>query len=302
MFFIFITIFLQIIIESLPVSSSGHLTLLEKISDHSLTSGFDYFLHGPTIIILLIVFYKEWSNFVFLLLKSLINFLNDSIKDSSKNLFIMFIKIVSLVAISNFVTTLIWLFFSLYIKKQPWFDSDIVLLVGFCFTALALFSLRCAVTNENRLSLQFLLGTRPSVYEKNKKDYLKYLLLGLVQGVALFPGISRFASVYVTSRFLNFSPRRAFQITFLIQFPLIVAGFFLGSYKIFKSGEYLILFSWKIFLAIIFATIISIYLFIWVKSLAQRNKLFLFSYYMLIPILVLIFLSIINLQVITLLF
>ncbi|MFH1461909.1 MAG: undecaprenyl-diphosphate phosphatase [bacterium] len=311
-------IFIQIILESLPVSSSGHLALVSNFYKSNLSDHIDYFLHGPTIIILMIVFYKEWSRPLGFLIKGFFkknrilgqvfgkvvaerpvddnrcefrSNINQPIQISSsrvvpaapkpmanagqalyrgtyKKLLNIFFKIVPFIFVANFITTLIWFLVKTFLEKQIWFSSYITLLLGFCVTSIFLFLLRFKFLNKTEFTFIF-----------------KAVILGLVQGMALLPGISRFASVYATARLLNISNRRAFQITFLLQFPLIVAGFFLGFYKLAKVPEFFKMFTLPVNLSIFTATIISLGILFWCKKLAYTQKLWRFAFYMFIPIL-----------------
>ncbi len=281
-------IFLQVILESMPVSSSGHIAMISTFlnTHYPFISGLqfcelyqkiDYFLHGPTVIILMIVFYKQWFFPVSRLLSNTFN--KDMIfkkinlyKDSYKNLLKIFFKIIKLIFVANLVTVFIWLFVRPLINKQVWFSSDITLLCGFCITMLLLFSLK----------KDFKVGFHIN-------DFGKFIILGLVQGLALLPGISRFASVYATARLLQIPTRRAFEITFLVQFPLIVIASFFGFYKMTRFSEWSNIFSVPVSLSIIVATIISAIVLFWCKRLANNKKLWRFSFYMFFPISVLIF-------------
>lgn len=305
---VILLILCQIILESFPVSSSGHMLLLEKFlnkfgfSSPSLSESFDYFLHGPTILILMILFFRDWFEPLRKLLlfqhPSRRSFLQSSLlrangeekavrgeeaslrlsrtmNDSQKRLFKIFLKICGYV----FITTIIAVFFQAiikgYLSKQNWFDSDWSLLTGFCITT-------------------FLLALL--LYKDSKKDSYEYLnlkkvlIIGVVQGLALLPGISRFASVYTTTRLLNLNPRRAFQFTFLIQFPLIVAGFLLGCFKLTKTPNWMDLFSLKVNITFVFATIVAFFGLYWMRKLALSKKIGRFCFYMIIPISIMIFL------------
>ncbi len=60
----------QVIIESLPISSSGHLRLAEMLLDRAgialgtLPKFFEHFLNGPALVVLAVYFYKPWSALV----------------------------------------------------------------------------------------------------------------------------------------------------------------------------------------------------------------------------------------------
>lgn len=265
MYFLLLIIFIQIIAESLPISSSGHVALLSKfVAIHNLES-VDYFLHLSTIVILMIVFYKDWS---FLLSHLIKGFFNKKYSKYSFRLLIkVFFKIIVFIFVANLITSLMWLIVKNVFENQIWFNSSITLLIGFCITTFFL----------------FLLKIKYSIFTK-RSFLVKAFIVGFIQGFALIPGISRYASVYSTTRLLGIPKRRAFQVTFLLQFPLIVLGFGRGFYKLFKNNELSIILNYPVFLAIILATLISYFVFTWSKSLAMQNKLYRFAYYMFIPI------------------
>ncbi len=300
---IILIIFFQIIIESFPISSSGHVLLLEKFlyrfgfGKVVLPEYFDYFLHGPTILILMILFWRDW----FGLVKQL--FIRPS-----KKLFKIFLKICGFV----FTTTVIAAFFYFIIdknfKNMAWFSSDYMLLFGFFITAMLLFLLLWSLPSSPTVFVKTTTVMRlcrtsrwmSGVSDRFKINSMyqrltlkKVLIIGLVQGMALFPGISRFASVYVVSRLLNISPRRAFQFTFLIQIPLIIPAFFLGFFKLTKMPDWTSFFSLKINFVFLLATIIGFFALWWMRQLAYRKKIGLFCFYMLIPIFVLILLMVV---------
>jgi undecaprenyl pyrophosphate phosphatase UppP len=395
--FLIIVIFLQIILESMPVSSSGHLALLSKFFNLKISEQLDYFLHGPTIIILMVVFYRQWSQPLFKLIKPIfyLCFKQSNVsfrvlpeqrscvkalyRDSYKNLVSIFLKIVSFIFIADLATVLIFFVLKALIQKQVWFNSDVTLLIGFCITFLLLillglkknkpfgktilrpggfvgqalrYDLRanhlqpshkasahtagrterknnkfCTVVyfklkkiyrkffNQSNLGNSNLLNIKKSdnrenicpfalsaeqreVYRRacptkppgrsmvfpNGLFLSKALILGIVQGLALFPGISRFASVYVCSRYLNIPKRRAFELTFLLQFSIIVPGFFLGTYKLTKLHNWHEFFSFPVVFSIMVATVISFFVLKWCKKLAYENKLWRFAFYMLFPV------------------
>ncbi len=271
---IILLILCQIILESFPVSSSGHMLLLEKILNKlgfqasALSDNFDYFLHGPTILILLMLFWRDW----FYPFKKLFQ---DPFKN--KKIFQTFLKICGFV----FVTTIIAVLFHGVIKgrlsKFSWFESDWLLLCGFCITAVLLF---------------LLLWKDSTQASYGKLNFKKVLIIGIVQGCALLPGISRFASVYATSRLLNLSPRRAFQFTFLIQFPLIVAGFGLGVFKLLQSPDWMNFFTFKINLTFLVATVIAFAGLVLMQKLALNKRIGYICFYMFIPISIIILLMI----------
>ncbi|MCF7800310.1 undecaprenyl-diphosphate phosphatase [Candidatus Babeliales bacterium] len=273
--FLFI-IFFQIIIESFPVSSSGHVLLIEKLfaklgyqTNLQLPNFFDHFLHGPTILIIILLFYKDWSNLIFNLVYGFFN-KNFRNKDSYKNLLNIFLKLILYLFISSAITLCFWILDKFINFK----NNNFILLSGFCITALLLISLLF----KKKLCI------------KKISYFKKYIFLGLIQGFALImPGVSRFASTYVLAYWLGFAPRRAFQTSFLLEMPLIIPAFFLGFYKMTKFSGWQNLFDLKTCLTFIVATIISFFALLFMQKLAINRKLGFMAFYMLIPILILIF-------------
>jgi undecaprenyl pyrophosphate phosphatase UppP len=60
------------------------------------------------------------------------------------------------------------------------------------------------------------------------------IVLGLVQGCAMLPGVSRFATTYAAARWLSFSDRHALETAWMIQMPLMGISF-LHSLIIFRQ-------------------------------------------------------------------
>ncbi len=275
-------IFIQIFIESFPVSSSGHVELVEKImrgasSLSALPDFFDHFLHGPTILILIILFRKDW----FYPFKKLLGGLFDDKnlkKDSYQNLLKIFLKLCGYLFVTTSIAVVGWLFVKTKFQEMSWFTNDITLLIGFSVTMILLFLL--LIKNKNFKESE----TSITSINVNQLNLKKVLIIGFVQALALLPGISRFAIVYATSRLLNISARRAFQFTFLIQFPLIVPAFFLGFIKLIKSPDLEKYFNLPVFFTILVSTILAYVGLFLMQKLSQKNKVGLFAFYMFIPI------------------
>ena len=202
MLFLYLYIFVQIFLESFPVSSSGHIALLQLchsflypssttafstyISTHVGVdqNSFDALLHASTLIILFFFFFTRW----FFLLRH-----------PWRCRFII-AKLLSYI----FVSTAIALAFYFVFHIQDW---ALPLGIGFLITACTAFSLRRCPQGTGSLTLS------------------SSFIVGVVQAVALLPGISRLGTTYAVSRWLGISNRRSFEISFLIQAPLILAAF-----------------------------------------------------------------------------
>lgn len=272
---ILLILFFQVVLESLPISSSGHVFLIVKNLFLSISKDFlkffDHLIHGPTIFIIILFFWKEW----YPLLKKLI-YVSPG-KDSYKKLVGLFCKIVGYVLLADFITGLFYLAFRVLLEKNALLTSNFCMLVGFIVTAVGLFSLKWLKdVSYKTLNIR------------------KVFLLGVVQGVALLPGISRFASTYIVARWLRVSPRRALQFSFLIDLPLIVLAFFGGLTKMLvypeRFMEVILVFcspvSW---IVVMIATVLGYYALRLSVFLCYERKFWWFGIYMIFPILFLLY-------------
>ena len=238
---------LQGLTEFLPISSSGHLFLLEKFL-HFTEDPLSFFLvlHGATALSILLVFFKDLKQLSF------------SIQKKENQLLIL--KILTALVPLIFVGLL----FQSNLEKygfQEW-----VVGLGFLLTGLLLF-------------------TPPSLFKNRQAGELKDLsfpvafAIGLAQTLAVLPGFSRSGWTIAVGLLLGLKSRAAVSFSFLIALPAIFGSclvFFLqeGGIRIF-SGELL----WAFVTAFISGTL-SLLL---VLTLVRQRKFYIFGFY-LIPL------------------
>lgn len=279
---LYLWIMLQILLESLPVSSSGHVALMQKyISNWGNISipqnqlwMIDFLLHGPMILILLLFFFKTWWQMIFqkhislkALYASMRNHKTTLLRDreEARVFWKRFVRLMLFGLIADGITVFFW---------QLHIVPSISLTVGFSITALLLYATRYCKETSHTFDADFIYAT----------------LLGIGQSISFSPGISRFATTYAVGRFCGYSGRIAFAVSFMIQFPLIVAAFIRGIVVVQKYPELIRnFFDFKVLFVILAASIVSYVLLRWVDNIIKRNKLWLFSWYMLIPIVLTLF-------------
>ncbi len=183
--------------EFLPVSSSGHLVLLQTVfgveGDVLL---FDTLLHVGTLVAVCAVFYKElWA----------------MIKKPLQ-------KKVYLLIVSTVVTSALALLFEEQIEAL---FGGALLGVGFLLTALIL-----------------LLSERMADGKKEIEDmnYLHAAGVGLVQAVAILPGVSRSGSTIAGSRFFGLDKSAAAEYSFLLSIPAILGSCVLQAKDLLEQG------------------------------------------------------------------
>ncbi len=251
----YIISFVQVVLESLPVSSSGHIHLLEQLLDQKYSKELMYLLHIPTLCILAIFFGKP-----------LIGYIREYAQNKAA-----IVKLVFFTVLIDSITALFFIFFARYNPTNYCF-LDRLLVIGFIITALLLYSLRwCTKNSDTSLTIH------------------KAIMLGIAQGCALLPGISRFATVYTTSCWLGLSPLYAFSITWLVQAPLIGAAVAKTVCFSSLSAEWALLCTVPAGIMLCLATVAGYYALVASYVLVSRNRLWLCAYYMIIPILLAFF-------------
>lgn len=251
----YIISFVQVVLESLPVSSSGHIHLLEQLLDQKYSKELMYLLHIPTLVLLAIFFCKHYMTYI---------------QEYAHNKRAL-VKLVFFGILIDGITALFFVFFAHY-NPTFYFSLNRLLFVGFSLTGVLLYSLRwCKKNNDNQLT----------VY--------KGIVLGIMQGCALLPGISRFATVYTTSCWLGFSPRYAFLVTWFVQAPLIGAAVAKTVCFSSLSAQGALLCTPYACIVLCAATVVGYYALAASYTLALRNRLWLCAYYMIIPALVAFF-------------
>ncbi len=248
MLYLLSIVFLQIVIESLPVSSSGHCALwtyfFENLTNAKtciIPVDIDFLLHLPTIFMVTFYFSEPIIWYIFHIKK-------------------MYKKI-ALYAFSSFIAGLITSVGYVVIRKFKLISISYSL--GFFITGLLLSSLFICKVEKSKRTLTI----------------TDAAILGFVQACALLPGISRFASTYVAARWLGFHNYYAFAHSFAIQIPLLVAAFLKATYGLCIAntiGDYL---SMPLLITSICATIIAYRLFVWVGRLVMADTLQRFAWY-----------------------
>ena len=243
--------FLQGMTEFLPISSSGHLFLAEKLlTTKELSLSFVLLVHLATLFSILLVFFKD-----------------------IKKLFLNFFQHPSLlfkILISLTPTLIVGLFFKSFVEQS--FEKNLISL-GFLFSGSLLFSL-------------FFLKQKQKPLEQ--MNFLQAFLIGLMQALAVLPGFSRSALTITAGLYCGLSSRSAVFFSFLISLPVIAGSSlidFLSSSSNFSANIKVTELSLS-FLTAFMTGILSL---LAVLKLVQSHKLKFFSFY-LIPLSLLVFL------------
>lgn len=198
---------LQGITEFLPVSSSGHLALFQHFSKvEAESSGFIMaLLHLGTLVAIFVAFRET----IWALIKEALSMLKDIItlkftlkqmNDERKMIVMLIVATLPLVILYPFKSV---------------YDSIVakggLLLLGLCF----LYTSAILFISDRRDN------GKKTVREMS---YGNALFIGLFQGIALFPGISRSGSTIGSSLIAGFSKDFAVKFSFILGIPAILGG------------------------------------------------------------------------------
>lgn len=255
---------MQILVESLPISSSGHVALVQRWYTKlgytfplEQIEQINFLLHGPALIIMLFYFFTTWSHMIFGKKNQFQDFGNIT----------MYKKVVKPAIFIGIVDIITFLFWKFEIFKIINFQN-LFLTFGFFITVIMLYL------------TQFIQGNK----EVNFR-WQHAILLGIAQSVAFLPGISRFATTFFTARCLQYSLDTSFALSFLIQFPLVLAACIKGALQIYHNDVISQqIFNFWTLLGMVALTCISYVIFCFVGKIVQQNKIWYFSVYMILPI------------------
>jgi len=185
----------QGITEFLPISSSGHLALLEhflRVPQAGL--GFDILLHVGTLLALVAYFYRDWLNMAHA-------FISPSRYNRPERKLLFFL----------IIATIPGALAGVFLEKQAETifrePARIAILLG-------------------AVGLLLLLGEILARHHRplDRITFKDAALIGLSQALAIMPGVSRSGITMTTGLFLGFNRRSAAHFSFLMSTPIIAGA------------------------------------------------------------------------------
>ena len=181
----------QGVTEWLPISSSGHLALLQQYFKMENPVFFDVMLHVGTLIVILLFFREDISR----ILK--VVFVRREFKTEEA-------KMVELIIVGNIPLAILGFTFGESIEKL--FESPIAIATAFIFTGTIIYL------------------TKFSSIKKNTISFFDSILIGIAQAFALIPGISRSGATIATALLLGIKHEKAMKYSFLLSIPAVLAA------------------------------------------------------------------------------
>jgi undecaprenyl-diphosphatase len=199
---------IQGLTEFLPVSSSAHLSFFQMLFGYENMLGYDIVLHAATLFALLLFFRKS---IVSLTLEWLYGFFKSEYRDSEGW------RYGWAVLCGTIVTAMIALPLKPFVEKAV--ESPVIIAAGLIFTSVLLWYVGNLKARKCEISMKC------------------GLFVGLMQGIAVMPGISRSGATIFMGRFAGLHPEEAFRFSFLISIPAILGATLLEILNMYKVGE-----------------------------------------------------------------
>lgn len=248
----------QGVAEFLPISSSGHLALLQyifKIKEGNLF--FTEMLHFGTLLSIFIVYFKDIARIIY-----------------------EFFGLTGTILKRKKITRL---------TKYQWFG--ILIIVGSIPTAIIGLSLKdffeSLYTSIVPIGVAFIVtgfllwfAERSGGEGKDVRDVklIDAILIGIFQGIAIIPGISRSGSTIVGGLFRGLKKPVATEYSFLLALPATFGAFLLGMKDVVEGGEAFV--NGPLILGVILSAVTGVFAIKALIKLLNRNKLKYFSYYL----------------------
>jgi len=258
----------QGVAEFLPISSSGHLAILQHL--FGIKEGnlfYTEMLHFGTLISIIIVYFND----VKLIIIDFIKLILQLIKRKKINSLTKYQKLGLLIILGSIPTAIIGLTF------EDFFES--------LYTSILPIGIALIITG-----ILLWISEKKGSETKDIKDMtpLDSIIIGTFQGIAIIPGISRSGSTIVAGLFRGFKKPLATEFSFLLALPATFGAFLLGMLKMTKESNH-VLINGPLILGVVLSTIVGVISIKMLIKVLNKNKLHYFSYYLWVVGLITIF-------------
>lgn len=248
--------------EFLPVSSSGHLVLSKFIlgADLGTSALFEILLHVGTLVAVFVFYWKDVFNLIkegLLLIKDVFLFI---FKRKKFELYVER-KMVVFIIVASIPTAVLGLLMEAFLEDL--FLSSVIA-VGFALL----------VTGTMLMMIRRMPKGQKTLEEMNGRDALT---IGLIQGIATIPGISRSGSTVTAGLFCGLDKEFAFRFSFLMSIPAILGAAVLkmmdvdAADLVTNAGPYAV--------GMVVAAVVGYASIRWLKNLIQKDQFHYFGYY-----------------------
>lgn len=255
---------IQGLTEFLPVSSSGHLSLYQHFTGISgeASGTFSILLHMGTLLSVVIAFWKEIWDLVLTavdMVKDLFSgkMTKESFKTGDRHMFLLYV-------IAETPLLLFYFISDFYNSLSD--DSDIVV-EGLCFLITAFLLIYSAKIAKRRKGKS-----------GDNMTWKDALAIGVMQGIAPLPGLSRSGSTISAGLIWGVSKEQAVSFSFIMGLPVVLAANVLEAIDVIKGDTSV---QWgPALVGMAVALICGIAAIITVKAFVKNDKFKFFAYYL----------------------
>ncbi|HSH36900.1 undecaprenyl-diphosphate phosphatase, partial [Schnuerera sp.] len=126
-----------------------------------------------------------------------------------------------------------------------------------------------------------------------KMSIMDSIIIGVFQGIAIIPGISRSGSTIVSGLFRGLNRSLATEFSFLLALPATLGAGLLGIRKAMKTNSE-VAFTMPLLIGVLLSTIVGVIAIKILIKMLKKDKLYYFSYYLWLVGLLTIILSILK--------
>ena len=253
---------LQGVTEFLPVSSSGHLVIYATLlgEEGQANLAFTVFLHLATLLSVIIVFYQD----ILLLIREVFIAIIDLV--TRRNRYVTpERRMLIMIIIATIPAGLVGVLIKLTAKESV---LENIFVVGAMLLLNAVFMFSADRFDSGR-------------YNESSAPYKSSLLVGIMQALAVLPGLSRSGSTILGGLVGGFTKEFAVRFAFVLSIPAILGAGLLELSDVFKNGQLTVEpVSWTVgFVAALVSGVMAIS---FIKLLAASNKFYIFGFYSLL--------------------
>lgn len=248
---------IQGIAEAFPISSSAHLRLYKFFFNvENSPFIFDILLHIATLVSICIIFRKKIIELIF----SFFHYTTGKVQENdTKNM-----NLILTMIIATIITAIVGFSLKDFTKNLK-IGKDIIgivaIIIGFVITSTMLFA-----------SKKLRIKKKPNIL-------ITSILLGLFQGIAVLPGISRSGMTISILLILNFLEEEACQTSFILSIPSVLGALLLELRK--SALDIHSIGTTPLALGMLVAFVTSLVSFSILLVIIKNKKFYLFAFYLL---------------------
>jgi len=235
---------IQGLTEWLPISSSGHLKVAEHFMGEHLPLAFDFVLHIGTLIVVVIFLRKDVKG----ILSALVHL--DFKTENGKLIPLLIAAIIPAAAVAIII---IKYFLDLSV-------NILYIAASFILVGVILYVTKAAKETEDI-------------------SYKIAIIVGIVEGIAIIPGISRSGMTIAVALLLGAKREKAFKFSLLLSIPSVIGAVGYMSYTESDKLASAQLGWTEIFVGIIVAMVVGYFAIKLLWKILAKKKLYLFAFY-----------------------